>query len=176
MRAARESAPSASARGPSSGALRVTARELTARAPTISSGSKICLGAFRISTFVIDTTAVHSYCLVVGCWRGVLDGSERASTDLQKERIMPLTATGEPGHHHFASDIYMDDGHRHVRCGISRLALEVLQPELPPTKEGRMQAFQPHRRRIERAASAKFDRGQLEPDGSTVLVRAADLV
>src|SRR5262245_27497518 len=62
----------------------------------------------------------------------------------------------------------MDDGHRHVRCGISRLALEVLQPELPPTKEGRMQAFQQHRRRIERAASAKFDRGQLEPDGSTV--------
>ena len=92
---------------------------------------------------------------------------------------MPLTATGDPGHHHFASDIvhfYMDDGHRHVRCGISRLALEVLQPELPPTKEGRMQAFQQHRRRIERAASAKFDRGQLEPDGSTVLVRAADLV
>jgi hypothetical protein len=30
---------------------------------------------------------------------------------------------------------------------------------LPPTKEGRMQAFQQHRRRIERAASAKFDRG-----------------
>jgi hypothetical protein len=30
--------------------------------------------------------------------------------------------------------------------------------------------------RIERAASAKFDRGELEPDGSTVLVRAADLV
>jgi hypothetical protein len=55
------------------------------------------------------------------------------------------------------------------------LALEVVEPELPPTKEGRMQAFQ-HRRRIERAASAKFDRGQLEPDGSTILVRAADLV
>jgi Protein of unknown function (DUF1488) len=70
----------------------------------------------------------------------------------------------------------MDDGDRHIRCGISRLALEVLEPELPPTKEGRIQAFQRHRRRIERAASAKFDRGQLEPDGSTILVRAADLV
>jgi hypothetical protein len=92
---------------------------------------------------------------------------------------MPLTATADPGHHHFGSDIvrfYMDDGERRVRCGISRLALEVLEPELPPTKEGRMQAFQQHRRRIERAASAKFDRGELEPDGSTVLVRAADLV
>jgi hypothetical protein len=92
---------------------------------------------------------------------------------------MPLTATGDPGHHHFASEtvhFYMNDGDRRVRCGISRLALEVLEPELPPTKEGRIQAFQRHRRRIERVASAKFDRGQLEPDGSTVLLRAADLV
>jgi len=92
---------------------------------------------------------------------------------------MPLMATADPAHHHFASDIvyfYMNDGDRRIRCGISRLALEVLEPELPPTKEGRMQAFQKHRRRIERAASAKFDRGQLEPDGSTILVRATDLV
>jgi hypothetical protein len=37
-----------------------------------------------------------------------------------------------------------------------------------------MQGFQRHRRRIERAASAKFDRGQLEPDGSTVIVRATE--
>jgi hypothetical protein len=49
-------------------------------------------------------------------------------------------------------------------------------PSFPPTKEGRMQAFQQHRRRIEPAASAKFDRGLLEPDGRTVLVKAADLV
>jgi hypothetical protein len=92
---------------------------------------------------------------------------------------MPLTSTADSGHHHFASDIvhfYMDDKGRRIRCGISKLALEVLEPELPPTKEGRMQAFQQHRRRIERAASVKFDRGQLEPDGRTVLVRAADLV
>jgi Protein of unknown function (DUF1488) len=92
---------------------------------------------------------------------------------------MPLMTTADPGHHHFASDtvyFYMSDGQRRVRCAISRLALEVLQPELFPTKEGRMQAFQQHRRCIERAASAKFDRGQLEPDGSTVLVRTADLV
>jgi Protein of unknown function (DUF1488) len=92
---------------------------------------------------------------------------------------MPLTATADPGHHHFATDsvyFYMNDGQRRVRCGISRLALEVLEPELPPTKQSRMQAFAQHRIRIERVASAKFDRGQLEPDGSTVLVRAADLV
>jgi len=92
---------------------------------------------------------------------------------------MSLSTTSDPGHHHFATDtvyFYMNDGGRRVRCGISRLALEVLEPELPPTKQGRMQAFTQHRIRIERAASAKFDRGQLEPDGSTILVRAADLV
>jgi Protein of unknown function (DUF1488) len=92
---------------------------------------------------------------------------------------MPLMATADPGHHHFASEtvhFYMNDRDRRVRCGISRLALEVLEPELPQTKEGRLQAFQQNRRRIERVASARFDRGQLEPDGRTVLVRAADLV
>jgi len=91
---------------------------------------------------------------------------------------MPLVPTADPGHHHFASDIvhfYMDDGDRHIRCGISRLALELLEPELPPTKEGRIEAFKQHRRRIERAASAKFDRGELEPDG-TVSLGTADLV
>jgi hypothetical protein len=92
---------------------------------------------------------------------------------------MPLTATADPGHHHFEADniyFYMDNGDQRVRCGVSRLALELLEPELPPTKEGRIEAFKQHRRRFERAASAKFDRGQLEPDGSTVLIRAADLV
>ena len=92
---------------------------------------------------------------------------------------MPLKATADPGHHHFASEtvhFYMNDGDRRVRCAISRLALEALEPDLPQTRGGRMQTFQQHRRRIERAASAKFDRGQLEPDGSTILVRAADLV
>jgi hypothetical protein len=41
---------------------------------------------------------------------------------------MPLKATADPGHHHFASEtvhFYMNDGDRRVRCGISRLALEV---------------------------------------------------
>ena len=84
---------------------------------------------------------------------------------------MPLTATADPGHHHFANDtvyFYMNDGPRRARCGISRLAPKVLEPEIPLTKQGRMQAFIQHRIRIEQVASSKFDRGQLEPDGSTV--------
>src|SRR5262245_21497987 len=92
---------------------------------------------------------------------------------------MPLTATSDPGHHHFAADVvyfYMKNGDQRVRCGVSRLSLELLEPDLPPTKQGRIQAFKQRRARIERTASAKFDRGHFEPDGSTVLVRAVDLV
>jgi hypothetical protein len=70
----------------------------------------------------------------------------------------------------------MDNGDQRVRCEVSRLALELLEPELPPTKAGRLQAFKQRRSRIERAASAKFDRGGLEPDGRTVLVRVVDLL
>jgi hypothetical protein len=92
---------------------------------------------------------------------------------------MPLKATSDPGHHHSATgDIYfyMDNEDQRIRCGISRLALELLGPELPPTKEGRIQAFEQHRTRIERLAGLKFGRGELEPDGRTILVRANDLV
>jgi uncharacterized protein DUF1488 len=91
---------------------------------------------------------------------------------------MPLTPTADPGHHHFAADVvyfYMDNGEQRVRCGVSRLVLEILEPDLPPTKQGRVEAFKQRRARIEHAASAKFDRGELEPDGGTVLVRVADL-
>jgi hypothetical protein len=70
----------------------------------------------------------------------------------------------------------MNNGDRRVRCGVTRLSLELLEPELPPTKQGRILAFNQRRARIERAASAKFDRGHLEPDGHTVLVRVVDLV
>jgi Protein of unknown function (DUF1488) len=92
---------------------------------------------------------------------------------------MPLTATSDPGHHHFATGticFYMDNGDQRVRCGITRSALEILDPELPSTKQGRIQAFNEHRTRIEYSASAKFERRELEPDGRTVLVKAADLV
>jgi Protein of unknown function (DUF1488) len=92
---------------------------------------------------------------------------------------MPLTATADPGHHQIATDViyfYMSNGDQRVRCGVSRLALELLEPDLPPTKEGRVQAFNQRRARIERIASAKFDRGQFEPDGRTILVRVVDLV
>ena len=92
---------------------------------------------------------------------------------------MPLTATTDPGHHHFATEtvyFYMNDSDRRIRCGISGLALELLAPELPHTKQGRIEAFKQRRARVERAASAKFDRGALEPDGRTLLVGVFDLL
>jgi hypothetical protein len=54
---------------------------------------------------------------------------------------MPLRATADPGHHHFATDVvyfYMSNGDQRVRCGVTRLALELLEPDLPPTKQGRI--------------------------------------
>jgi hypothetical protein len=78
---------------------------------------------------------------------------------------MPLTATTDPGHHHFETDtvyFYMSTGDRRVRCGVTALALALLEPELPHTKQGRIQAFNLRRNRIERSASDKFDRGGLD--------------
>jgi hypothetical protein len=49
---------------------------------------------------------------------------------------------------------YMNDGDQRVRCGITRLALEILEPELAATKQGRIQAFNHHRTGIEQAAGA----------------------
>ena len=92
---------------------------------------------------------------------------------------MPLAATIDLGHYHLATDtvyFYMNNGDQRVRCGVTGLALELLEPELPHTKQGRIQAFNPRQARIERAATAKFDRGALEPDGRTVLVRVFDLM
>jgi hypothetical protein len=92
---------------------------------------------------------------------------------------MPLTATADQGHHHFANDsvyFYMNTGNQPVRCGVTRMSLEFLEPDFPTTKQGRIQAFKQCRGRIELAASAKFDRGHVEPDGRTVLVRVMDLV
>jgi hypothetical protein len=57
---------------------------------------------------------------------------------------MPLSATVDPRHHHFATEVvyfYMKNGEQHVRCGVTRLSLELLEPNLPPTKQGRIQAF-----------------------------------
>ena len=66
-------------------------------------------------------------------------------------------------------------GHR-IRCGVTDLALELLEPTLDrTTARGRQDAFGAHRALIERMASAKFDRKTWERDGITILVRDADI-
>src|SRR5262249_47243040 len=82
---------------------------------------------------------------------------------------MSLTATTDPGHHQFVTDnvyFYMNNGDRQVRCGITRPALEVLAPELPHTKQGRVQAFKQSRsmlRATSSLASAGFARCSCRP-------------
>ena len=91
---------------------------------------------------------------------------------------MPLTATFDPGHNHYPSEnvyFFMKDCNRRIRCGVSELALEFFEPKFERSKEGRLAAFNKHRAHIERVASAKFDRGEIEPGGRSVLVSAADI-
>ena|SRR4029079_13552047 len=91
---------------------------------------------------------------------------------------MPLTATFDPGHNHYPSEnvyFYMRDCDRRIRCGISESALEVIDPKFERSKEGRLVAFNKHRAHIESVASAKYDGGEIERDGRTILVNAADL-
>ena len=87
---------------------------------------------------------------------------------------MPLTATFDPGHNHYPSEnVYFFI--RRVRCGVSELALEVFDPKFERSKEGRLVAFNKNRAHIESVASAKYDRGEIERDGRTILVSAADI-
>ena len=69
----------------------------------------------------------------------------------------------------------MKDCDRRIRCGVSELALEAFQPKFERSKEGRLVAFHKHRAHIESVASAKYDRGEIEPGGRTILVSAADI-
>jgi hypothetical protein len=86
---------------------------------------------------------------------------------------MPLTATADAGNHHFEADniyFYMDNGDQRVRCGVSRLALEVLEKRAASRCSNS----------VDPASSVppvpNFDRGEIEPDGRTVLVRVVDLL
>jgi len=91
---------------------------------------------------------------------------------------MPLTATFDPGHNHYPSEnvyFFMKDCNRRIRCGVSELALEVFDAKFERSKEGRLLAFNTHRVHIESVASDKYDRGEMEPDGRTILVSAADI-
>jgi hypothetical protein len=89
-----------------------------------------------------------------------------------------LSSTDEPGHCEFLTDnvyFFMTiDGHR-IRCGITDQALEVFEPKIDRTRNGRLSVFNMHRVIIERAASAKFDSQKWERDGTTILIRTADI-
>jgi hypothetical protein len=91
---------------------------------------------------------------------------------------MPLTATFDPGHNHYPSEkvyFFMKDYDRRIRCGVSELALEAFEPKFERSKEGRLVAFNKHRAHTESFASAKYDRGEIEPGGRSVFVSAADI-
>ena len=91
---------------------------------------------------------------------------------------MPLSPTGESGHCELHSNnvyFFMTYcGHR-IRCGVTDLALEILEPDHNRTARGRLGAFEGHRTFIERMAGVKFDNKTWERDGITIIVRDADI-
>jgi hypothetical protein len=92
---------------------------------------------------------------------------------------MPLSSTGESGNCELYNDnvyFFMTSGGHRIRCGVTDLALEVLEPKLDrATGKGRLAAFGAHRAFVERMASAKFDKKIWERDGITIIVREADI-
>jgi Protein of unknown function (DUF1488) len=92
---------------------------------------------------------------------------------------MPLSSTCEAANCELYSNnvyFFMTSGGHRIRCGVTDLALELLEPKLDrTTARGRLDAFGAHRALIERMASAKFDRKTWERDGITILVKDADI-
>jgi Protein of unknown function (DUF1488) len=89
---------------------------------------------------------------------------------------MLLVTTGEPGHPDFETDnVYffmLDRQQRRIRCAVTLEALETFDPQVD-RRVGTAKCFEANRDRIEQMASAKFDIGNTEADG-TVMIRAAD--
>jgi hypothetical protein len=91
---------------------------------------------------------------------------------------MPLSSLRESGQCElYANHVYffMTYGGHRIRCGITDLALEILEPSIDQTARGRLAVFDAHRPFIERMASTKFDNKMWERDGITILVRDADV-
>jgi Protein of unknown function (DUF1488) len=92
---------------------------------------------------------------------------------------VPLSSTGEVANCELYSDnvyFFMTFGGHRIRCGITDLALEVLEPKLDrTTARGRLNAFDVHRTFIEHMASEKFDNKRWERDGITILLNNADI-
>jgi Protein of unknown function (DUF1488) len=92
---------------------------------------------------------------------------------------MPLSSTGESGNCELYNNnvyFFMTSGGHRIRCGVTDVALVVLEPNLDRTTgRGRLTAFDTHRATIERMASEKFDKKIWERDGITILVRDGDI-
>jgi hypothetical protein len=102
-------------------------------------------------------------------------GNDNAAWRAQRTEPMPLSERANC--ELYSNNVYfcMTYGGHRIRCGVTDLALKVLEPKLDlTTARGRLDAFDAHRAFIERTASTKFDRKTWERDGITILVRDGD--
>jgi len=88
---------------------------------------------------------------------------------------MPLTSLAQPGFLDFEQEgvvFLMSNGTEPVSVLVSLHALEDI--DAPPHTGEHLERFNEYRQQFEQIASDKFDRGQVERDG-TVCIRGRDL-
>ncbi len=82
--------------------------------------------------------------------------------------LIPVARPAEPDHTQNAVRFAMKDGAKTISVLISAPALEDV--DIPPPDDGRYLArFKQFRKNFERIASDKYDRGEVESDGSVLL-------
>jgi hypothetical protein len=88
-------------------------------------------------------------------------GNDNAAWRAQRTKPMPLSSTGETANCELynKNDYFcMTSGGHRIRCGVTDLALKVLEPKLHlTTSRGRLDAFDAHRTFIERSKCDAFD-------------------
>ncbi len=82
--------------------------------------------------------------------------------------LISVARAAEPDHKLKAVRFAMKDGAKTVTVLISGPALEDV--DIPPPEDGRyLKRFKQFRKNFERLASDKYDRGEVESDGSVLL-------
>jgi hypothetical protein len=94
--------------------------------------------------------------------REILECCSLRPANLGTQTLRPITSTSS----------LLDRQQRRIRCAVTLEALETFDPQVD-RRVGTAKCFEANRDRIEQIASAKFDIGNTEADG-TVMIRAAD--
>lgn len=91
---------------------------------------------------------------------------------------MPLQRTTEPGRYNASNEsiyFFMAAGDKRVTCSITEQALLQLDERMDRSAQGRLAVFHQHRDLIETLAAQQYDICKFEPDGKSIVLRAAEV-